>query len=71
MRIHYPIVTNEKVLFNSWRLTGEVQEVNMKIGEAWFLDTRKPHRAINGGTEDRIHLVIDVVGNEATRSLLL
>jgi aspartyl/asparaginyl beta-hydroxylase (cupin superfamily) len=42
----------------------------MKTGEAWFLDTRKPHRAINGGEEDRIHLVIDVVANESVRSLL-
>jgi len=70
MRIHFPIVTNENVLFNSWRVTGEKQTEHMKTGEAWFLDTRKPHRAINGGEEDRIHLVIDVVANESVRSLL-
>jgi hypothetical protein len=33
----------------------------MKEGECWFLDTRKPHQAINGGTEERIHLVVDVL----------
>jgi hypothetical protein len=32
----------------------------MKFGEYWFLDTRKAHQAINGGDEERIHLVIDV-----------
>jgi hypothetical protein len=32
----------------------------MKEGDVWFLDTRKAHQAINGGNEERIHLVIDV-----------
>jgi hypothetical protein len=33
----------------------------MKKGECWFLDTRKPHKAINGGVEERIHLVVDII----------
>ena len=33
----------------------------MKKGECWFLDTRKAHMAINGGDEERIHLVVDIV----------
>ena len=32
----------------------------MKRGECWFLDTRKPHMAVNGGNDERIHLVVDV-----------
>ena len=42
----------------------------MKEAEAWYLDVRKPHRAVNGGDTHRIHLVIDVVSNEELRKLL-
>ena len=70
MRIHFPIITNDKVLFESWDLTGHKQCVNMGINEAWLLDTRKPHRAVNNGEEDRVHLVIDIVSNPKTRTLL-
>ncbi len=43
----------------------------MKLGEMWFLDTRKPHRAVNGGDEERTHLVVDVEANDETRALLV
>jgi aspartyl/asparaginyl beta-hydroxylase (cupin superfamily) len=39
----------------------------MAPGEAWYLDTRKPHTARNDGEEPRVHLVIDA---EATPDLL-
>ena len=70
MRIHFPIITNDKVLFESWDLTGHKQCANMRINEAWLLDTRKPHRAVNNGDEDRIHLVVDIVSNPNARTLL-
>ena len=70
MRIHFPIVTNPKVEFTSWRVDGSPKKEHMGFGEAWFLDTRKPHRAINAGDEDRIHLVVDVLASENVRSLL-
>ncbi len=43
----------------------------MKKGECWFLDTRRPHTAINGGDDIRIHLVADVWANDDIRRLLL
>ena len=49
---------------------GYVEDVNMKVGEAWYLDVRKPHRAINGGMDDRIHIVVDVESNEELRNML-
>ena len=69
-RIHFPIVTNDKVEFQNWDWDGNAEPVNMKVGEAWYLDTRKPHRAINGGQDERIHLVIDVEANEDLRKLM-
>jgi Aspartyl/Asparaginyl beta-hydroxylase len=70
MRFHYPIVTNDRVIFTSWDMRGQQQSVNMCAGEVWYLDTRKPHRAVNGGDSVRIHLVVDVEANDAVRSLL-
>ena len=69
-RIHFPIVTNDKVIFQNWDWNGNAKPINMKVGEAWYLDVRKPHRAINGGDDYRIHLVIDIVSNKALRGLL-
>ncbi len=60
-RIHFPIKTNDKVVFTVWDPKGVPQVVRMKKGECWFLDTRKAHTAINGGDEERIHLVVDIV----------
>ncbi len=70
MRFHFPIVTNDRVIFTSWDMLGRETQVNMRAGEAWYLDTRKPHRAVNGGDTTRIHLVIDIEANDAVRSLL-
>lgn len=63
LRIHVPIVTNPDVIFTQWLLNGEKITANMAAGEAWYLDTRKPHTAINGGASERIHLVMDVFSN--------
>lgn len=60
-RIHFPIKTNDKVVFTVWDTKGIPQVVRMKKGECWFLDTRKPHTAINAGDEERIHLVVDIL----------
>jgi len=70
-RLHFPIVTNDKVEFNVWEPNGNRKSVNMKVGECWFLDTRKPHMVVNNGNEKRIHLVIDVVTNETLRNHIL
>jgi hypothetical protein len=60
-RFHFPIITNPDVKFTVWDINNKPNTVNMKPGECWVLDVRKPHAAINGGKEDRIHLVVDLV----------
>jgi hypothetical protein len=69
-RIHFPIVTNDKVEFQNWDWDGKANPINMKVGEAWYLDVRKPHRAVNSGDTHRIHMVVDVVSSEKLRKLL-
>lgn len=59
-RLHFPIKTNDDVIFTVWNTKGNPDKVHMNPGECWFLDTRKPHMAVNGGDEERIHLVVDI-----------
>jgi hypothetical protein len=60
-RFHFPIITNADVKFTVWDIDNKPNTVNMKVGECWVLDVRKPHAAKNGGKDDRIHLVVDLV----------
>jgi hypothetical protein len=64
LRIHIPVTTSPEVEFY---VAGE--RVFMLAGEAWYVDFNQPHRLYNGGSEDRIHLVIDCVVNDWVRSL--
>ena len=70
MRFHFPIVTNKDVIFNQWDWHAELVESHMKVGECWYLDVRKPHRAVNDGTAMRTHLVVDVEANDDVRKLI-
>jgi len=58
-RIHVPVTTNDDVVF---RLNGI--RVDMAPGSMWYLRLADPHYVHNGGTTDRVHLVIDVVTND-------
>lgn len=69
-RIHIPLVTNPEVRFTGWLPDGSTVERHMACGEAWYLDTRKPHRAVNGGDTPRVHLVLDVRSSGSLRSLI-
>lgn len=69
-RIHVPITTNEQVLFRQWTLEGAQVEAHMAPGSVWYLDTRKPHRAGNYGTSERVHLVMDLYGTDQLRELV-
>lgn len=59
VRVHIPIFTNEKVSFfvNNTK-------VKMQEGECWYLRLSDPHRVINEGQTDRIHLVMDLKVND-------
>lgn len=59
VRLHIPVVTNRKVKFylNDSRVV-------MQEGECWYLRLSDPHRVVNGGKTDRVHLVIDAEVNQ-------
>lgn len=65
LRIHIPIMTDERVEFF---VGGE--RLTMNEGEAWCIDFSLPHRVTNGSDNDRVHLVIDCRVNEWLKTLL-
>jgi hypothetical protein len=70
MRIHIPLKTNPDVLFTVWNANGAPVVRHMAYLKVWLLDTRWPHRAVNGGTDERIHLVLDAVTTPALQNML-
>lgn len=65
VRIHVPVITNERVEFHL-----DNRRIIMAEGECWYLDLNLPHRVNNLGTTDRVHLVIDCQLNDWLRDLI-
>lgn len=65
VRLHIPVVTNEKVEFQISH-----HNVRWNAGEFWYGDFSFPHRLRNGGEEDRVHLVIDLEINQFLRNTI-
>jgi hypothetical protein len=65
IRVHIPVITNPAVEF-----TCGDQTVHMEAGECWIPDTFHRHTVRNGGSEQRIHLVLDTVGGERLWDLI-
>lgn len=59
IRIHIPVVTDEKVEFY---LDGE--KMNLKEGECWYMNFNLPHNINNKSAINRVHLVIDAKVND-------
>ena len=70
MRVHIPLVTNPGVIFTVWGVDGKPIRRHFPAGSVFYIDTRKPHTAINGGSEDRVHLVMDLEATDHLRGLL-
>ena len=64
-RLHLPLSTSSTVEF---RVNGTA--VDMRPGEYWYLRLSDPHAVFNRGTDDRIHLVVDVRVNDWLSEML-
>lgn len=65
LRLHIPLVTNERVAFQVSH-----EDCSWQPGELWYADFSFPHRLRNDGVHGRVHLVLDLVANDATRAML-
>ena len=64
IRIHIPIVTNEKVKFYI-----KDEQLHWKEGELWYGDFSLPHKLHNQSDITRVHLVLDCLVDEAFLAL--
>lgn len=69
-RLHIPLSSPPECHFIGWSLDGEKIEARFPEGALCYLDTRKPHSALNPGSADRIHLVIDQFGSPELRKMI-
>ena len=63
-RIHIPITTNPDVEFYL-----DNERMTVLPGECWYMNFNLPHRITNAGSTDRVHLVMDIILNDAVREL--
>lgn len=66
VRLHVPVVTNDNVEFYLNK-----KRVIMKAGECWYCRLSDPHSVHNRGTEDRVHMVLDMELNGWLKDQLL
>ena len=56
-RYHVPIITNSNVVFSGG---DDSEKEHMPVGMLSRLNNRKPHMLVNGGSDFRVHLIVDV-----------
>ena len=69
-RFHLPLVTDPAIQLHTWDLTGVKRSTHLQAGQVYYLDARKPHAVTNPTGVDRVHLVVDVVCNQAVRDMI-
>jgi hypothetical protein len=65
VRLHVPVRTHDEV-----RFLVDDHRIAMRPGEVWHVDVRFPHEVHNAGTQDRVHLVLDLVRSASLDALL-
>jgi Aspartyl/asparaginyl beta-hydroxylase and related dioxygenases len=64
VRLHIPIVTNDKVVFSV-----DGKPIHMKAGRLYYVNFSKKHFVRNDGDAARTHLVLDLKVNDALRKV--
>lgn len=67
VRFHVPLVSHPAVKMHVWELDGIARDVHLQPWRCYYLDARKPHAVTNPTAIDRVHLVVDVIADEAVR----
>lgn len=69
VRFHIPIITNEQCVIQCEDSESKLQTVHLKSGEIYLLNTGRKHCAKNNSDTWRIHLLIDVHGQNFLQNL--
>lgn len=69
VRLHIPIITNEKCYLAGIDSNGKEQKFYMPAdGGVWFVNPGLRHWAVNDSNEDRIHLILSVDSQKILKS---
>ncbi|AAF84841.1 aspartyl/asparaginyl beta-hydroxylase domain-containing protein [Xylella fastidiosa] len=63
-RLHIPVITDERVHFYI-----DESRCDWKAGELWYGDFSRPHWGVNESDVERVHLVLDVMVDDALGKL--
>ena len=64
IRIHVPLITNEKCVFGVKGKKTQVEKHMEADGSVWFINQGYQHWVKNDGDQPRVHLVVSVVGQD-------
>lgn len=69
LRFHIPIVTDPSIKM-FWNVNGEEISTHLEEGWLYITNVAELHWVTNPSTVERIHLIMDVENNEATRKMI-
>jgi hypothetical protein len=65
LRVHIPLITNEKCKLGVFRKDGSLAEKHLEPdGSVWFFNSGFKHYAENMGSSDRLHLLVNLYSPE-------
>ena len=62
-RLHFPLQTNEQAVYGV-----EEELKHMPVGTCYEIDNQRLHYVVNGGSTDRIHLIVNIYGQRIITS---
>lgn len=66
-RIHIPLKTNILAKMGFLIARNEVQVEHFALGGIYEVNNTHPHSARNGGTDERLHLIVDIIDKDSMK----
>ena len=60
LRVHFPLQVDNDCVFTQVGIDGIEEDYNLKVGEYYYMDKRKPHWVVNNSDNFRFHVIMDL-----------
>tara|TARA_A100001035_G_C27784240_1_gene503449 strand:+ start:3116 stop:4279 length:1164 start_codon:yes stop_codon:yes gene_type:complete len=60
LRVHFPLQVDNNCVFTQVGIDGIEENYNLKVGEYYYMDKRKPHWVVNNSDNFRYHIIMDL-----------
>ena len=61
LRVHFQLQVDNDCVFTQVGIDGIEEKYNLKVGEYYYMDKRKPHWVVNNSDNFRFHVIMDLV----------